>query len=66
MNEANTLPVLATVTAIVGDGVRLRLEGEADAGQKTYRRLASYTPAVGDRVYLARVSGTFLVIGAIA
>lgn len=59
------LPIvnLAVVETVEAGGVTLRFEGEAAARTKVYKRLASYTPTAGDRVYIVPVSGTYIVIG---
>lgn len=44
-------------------GTRLRFDGESSASSKYYKRLGTYTPASGDRVLLARVSGTYVILG---
>ena len=54
---------LATVTAVVSDGVKLRFDGEVAARAKTYKVIGS-SPAVGDRVTVAAMSGTYVVVGA--
>ncbi len=53
---------LATVTSVTG-GLFLRFDGEAEARQKSYKRLGQYTPAVSDRVLVAKMSGTYVVLG---
>lgn len=44
---------------------RIRFEGEAASGQKHYPYLSSYTPAAGDRVVVARVGTSWVVMGKI-
>lgn len=53
----------ATVVASSAQGVKIRIDGEAKAGEKYYKRLASYAPVINDRVYFIRVSGTILILG---
>lgn len=43
----------------------IRFAGEDQPSQKKYSFLDSYTPVEGDRVLLANVSGTYVVIGKI-
>jgi hypothetical protein len=54
---------LATVISIDGSGLTLRFDGETEARTKKYKRLASYTPSVGDRVFVVFISGTYIVMG---
>jgi len=54
---------MATVTDISSGHVLLRFDGETAARTKLYKRLSSYTPEVGDRVYIVPMSGTYIVIG---
>ena len=57
-------PSFATVAAIDGAGrVTLTFPVSGETSTKYYPRLASYSPTVGDRVYIVPVSGTYLVIG---
>ena len=56
-------PNYAIVAGIKNDGLLLRLEGESQAGGKRYKRLGSYTPAVGDRVFVQWSSGSGIVLG---
>ena len=44
-------------------GAQLTLDGESSASTKRYKRLSPYTPAKGDRVLLAKVSGTYVILG---
>lgn len=62
--ESDASPQLATVAAVDESGhVSLIVPTTGEAGLKHYPRIASYTPTVGDRVYIVRISGTYLVIG---
>lgn len=56
---------LATVDSIGSIGVILRFDGEANARTKEYKCLASYTPQTDDRVCVAPISGSWIVLGAI-
>ena len=51
------------MVASTENGLYIKVEGEAAARQSSHKRLAAYAPAVGDRVLLARISGTFVVLG---
>jgi co-chaperonin GroES (HSP10) len=44
---------------------KIQFDGEDEPSQKTYKRLASYTFTNGDRVLLAKVSGTYVILGKI-
>lgn len=56
-------PSFGTVVATGSAGVQVRIDGETTAGSGWWKRLASYSPAIGDRVYFVRVSSSYLVIG---
>lgn len=45
---------------------KIRFEGEESASEKQYPYLANYKPAVNDRVVLARIAGTYIILGKIA
>lgn len=58
---------LGKVAAITSaSSVAVLFDGETTASGKTYQRLTSYQPAIGDRVLLLRVGSTFVALGAIA
>jgi hypothetical protein len=44
---------------------KIIFDGETTASGKQYPHLASYTPAANDRVLLAAVSGSYVVLGKI-
>lgn len=44
---------------------KIVFDGEITASGKQYPYLASYTPAASDRVILALVSGSYIVLGKI-
>lgn len=55
---------MGTVDSLFPDGSpKVKFDGETTPSQKKYKRLASYTPSVGDRVVIASVSGTYVVLG---
>lgn len=54
--------LMGTVTSTAG-GLFIKLDGEATARTKSFKRLAHYTPADGDRVQIAAMSGTYVVQG---
>ena len=39
------------------------IDGENIASEKEYPRLASYKPVAGDRVILAKLAGTYVILG---
>lgn len=53
--------VLATVTAVSANGLRIRLDGEEEAGEKYYKANAGQRYAVNDRVKVEKNSGTYIV-----
>lgn len=58
----NDKTVLATVDAWdVNKGVRLRFDGEEEAGSKYYKTRAYLRVDVGDRVVVTPCSGTYVV-----
>ncbi len=42
---------------------RIIFDGENIASEKEYPRLASYKPVAGDRVILAKLAGTYVILG---
>ncbi len=57
---------LATVYSVDSGGLRLILKNQSDPTQKKYKKLSSYeSPQVGDRVVLMKMSGTYVVLGAL-
>lgn len=53
---------IATITDVSGR-TRVRFAGESQSTQKRYSYLSSYTPVVGDRVLMARVKGSYVILG---
>lgn len=61
---ADSNPIkLGTVTAVSSGRPIVKIDGEDEASGKAYKRLASYTPAVNDRVILTKIAGSFVVYG---
>ena len=48
-----------------GSGVTVQIDGESSATTKKYAYLSSYTPAVNDRVLIAEVGGSYVILGKI-
>ncbi len=57
---------LATVTALFANGSpQIEFDGESSASAKKYPMLVSYAPTINDRVLLASISGTYVILGKI-
>ena len=64
--EEGVCMILGTVKAITsGSGVTVQIDGESSATTKKYAYLSSYTPAVNDRVLIAEVGGSYVILGKI-
>lgn len=65
MNRQKTEKVfrLGRVDSVTGGLPAILFDGEETASGKLYARLANYSPTTGDRVLLAKVSGTYIVLG---
>ena len=58
---------LGTVTNLFENGTaQVRFDGEESPSQKQYAFLSTYRPAVDDRVFLAAIGGTYVILGAIS
>ncbi len=56
--------ILGTVKTITpGSGVTVQIDGESSGTTKKYVYLSSYTPTVNDRVLIAEVAGSYVVLG---
>lgn len=70
-NEAHTREegvrvILGTVKSNTsGSGVTVQIDGESSATTKKYTYLSSYSPAVNDRVLIAEVGGSYVILGKI-
>lgn len=53
--------VLATITEITTDGVKIMLDGDEEAGEKEYKVNAAQRFVTGDRVKVEKNSGTYIV-----
>lgn len=57
---------VATVTQYSSSlGARLRIDGQPEASDKYYKRLYGVTVSAGSRVLVAKVSGTYVILGRI-
>lgn len=63
--RAEPLLYLATIGAVTSSGVTLIFDGQTTATAKSYKRLASYSPSAGDRVLVAKMSGSYVALGKI-
>lgn len=58
--------VLGRIDATYSSGrPKIIFDGESEESQKKYPYLSSYTPAADDRVLLAKVNGSFVILGKI-
>lgn len=58
---------LATVVSYSSStGVKIRLDGEETGMEKSYKRLYGTSYSAGQRVLVAKMSGTYVVIGRLA
>lgn len=56
--------IIGTVkSSTSGAGVTVQIDGESSATTKKYTYLSSYTPAVNDRVLIAEVAGSYVILG---
>jgi hypothetical protein len=65
MNRQKTEKVfrLGKVDSVTGGLPTIQFDGEETASGKLYAKLDGYSPTTGDRVLLAKVSGTYIVLG---
>ena len=58
---------LGTVTNLFENGTaQVIFDGETEPSQKQYAFLSTYRPVVDDRVFLAAIGGTYVILGAIS
>lgn len=63
--EAPETVALATVAASTAEGFTLTFDGEDAATQKSYRHVSSSPPEVGDRVAVALVGSSAIILGTV-
>lgn len=63
INKSSESFKMATVSGITSEGVSLTFYGEERARDKSYKRLASYTPTVGDTVIVAKLNKSYTILG---
>ena len=54
---------MAVVDNVTNGRPYVRFYGETAASQKAYKYLQSYTPTAGDKVLVARVAKTYVILG---
>lgn len=58
--------LLATVTSYLSTGIKIRLDGQTEEMAKRYKMLQVGKPLkAGDRVVVMKMSGTYVVLGAV-
>lgn len=55
----------ATIDSVTTDGCTVIFAGESIATQKRYKRLDSVNVTAGDKVLMARLGSTYLILGKI-
>lgn len=63
INKTSSAFKMATVSSVDDDGVYLTFYGEEEQRIKSYKRLASYTPNVGDTVIVAKLNKSYTILG---
>jgi len=63
--KPSPLLYLATIGTVSSSGVTLIFDGQTTETAKSYKRLASYSPSAGQRVLVAKLSGSYVVLGRI-
>ena len=56
---------LGTVGSVSGGKATIQFDGEGSASNKYYPSLAPYSPIGGDRVLVANIAGTHVILGKI-
>lgn len=57
---------LGTVGSVSASGATLKMDGDAAAGSKAYKHVdTGITLTAGDRVLVARISGSYVILGKI-
>ena len=54
---------MAVVSSVSSGRPMIRFFGENEASRKKYKYLQSYTPTAGDKVLLARVGNSYVILG---
>lgn len=62
---SSTPLMIATVADYSSNGSTLYLPGSSEPTTKRYKRISGLTIATNDRVLVAKISGTYVIIGRI-
>lgn len=54
---------MAVVSSVTSGRPYIRFYGEIDASQKPYKYLGSYIPTTGDKVLVARIGKSYVILG---
>ncbi|MDB1980078.1 hypothetical protein PMZ73_21055 [[Clostridium] symbiosum] len=54
---------MAEVAALSGGRPIVKFYGETKNSQKAYKYLSGYSPVVGDKVIMAKIGGTYVILG---
>lgn len=63
LNKQDKAFSLGTIGGVSGGKARVKFDGESTTSSKYYSCLSSYSPVVGDRVLIANIAGTHVVLG---
>jgi hypothetical protein len=59
--------ILGTIQSVIsGTGITVLIDGETEQTAKKYMWLAPYRPAVGDRVLIEEISGSYIILGKVS
>lgn len=56
---------LAVVVSASASGASVQFESESSASDQIYSVIQNYSPTVGDRVVMLRISGTYIILGSV-
>lgn len=57
--------LLAKIGSYNSSGATLIIDGQTSATTKRYKHLKPYSPVAGDRVLVVKISGTYVILGAV-
>ena len=55
--------IMGTISASDSNGLQLIIDGETTATTKHYKYIASYIPAVNDRVLIEEIGDSYVIVG---
>ena len=61
--EKNNFKLAIVVDLFENETAKIKFDGEEDPSEKQYAYLKSYIPEIGDRIFLAAMGGTYIVLG---